>query len=103
MVPIRKHTDLRSAARSLIPRRVRAVASYTHLLRITCGGCAATWAGEDRAHCASCHRTFDTVSVWDAHRVDGKCQHPRRLGLTATKNGIWLEPLPQERRRRRAS
>jgi hypothetical protein len=79
------------------------MASYAHLLRITCGACEATWAGEDRAHCASCHRTFDTVHLWDAHRLDGTCQHPRALGLTATKNDIWLEPPTPARRRHRAS
>jgi len=71
---------------------VPAVASFRHLLRISCGGCDATWAGEDRCHCASCHPTFDNVRLWDSHRVDEKCVHPRRLDLSATKNGIWLEP-----------
>jgi hypothetical protein len=88
---------------SLLARTVPAVASYTHLLRITCGGCDATWAGEDRAHCASCHRTFDTVSVWDEHRRDDRCVHPRRLGLATTKNGIWFKPLARNTPRRRAS
>jgi hypothetical protein len=72
---------------------VRAVAVESHLLRITCGRCDATWAGADRAHCAVCHRTFDDATVWDGHRLDGTYAHPRQLGLIATKNGIWLELL----------
>jgi hypothetical protein len=98
----------RCAGRGRYRRRPRAdpsggslMPSHTHLLRIRCGGCAATWAGADRAHCASCHRTFDTVPLWDTHRADGRCVHPRQLNLIATKNHIWLEPLalvPQQTR-----
>jgi hypothetical protein len=81
---------------------VRAVAVESHLLRITCGRCDATWAGADRAHCAVCHRTFDDATVWDGHRLDGTCARPRQLGLIATKNGIWLEPLARTTANRRA-
>jgi hypothetical protein len=60
-----------------------------HLLRITCGGCAADWAGADRAHCPICHVTFDSSALYDDHRDGGRCLRPRALGLVATKNGIW--------------
>ncbi|WP_445185189.1 FDXHR family putative zinc-binding protein [Pseudonocardia sp. Cha107L01] len=38
------------------------MAVESHLLRITCGRCDATWAGADRAHCAVCHRTHFKAS-----------------------------------------
>jgi hypothetical protein len=72
---------------------LRGVSTDRHLLRITCSGCDATWAGPDRAHCGTCHRSFDDISLFDAHRVDDRCVHPAELGLISTRNGIWLTPL----------
>jgi hypothetical protein len=60
-----------------------------HLLHIGCGGCTAAWAGEDRAHCASCHETWESVALYDEHRSGGACARPRALGVVATKNRIW--------------
>jgi hypothetical protein len=60
-----------------------------HLVHITCGGCTAEWAGADRAHCPTCHVTFDSPVLYDGHREGGRCLLPRTLGLVATKNGIW--------------
>ena len=73
------------------------VASDVHLFRIGCGGCAAEWAGEDRAHCAGCHVSFDSVVVFDVHRDGGGCLRPQVLGLVATKNGIWREQASNRR------
>jgi len=42
------------------------------------------------------------ATVWDGHRLDGTCAHPRELGLIATKNGIWLEPMARTTANRRA-
>ena len=56
------------------------VASDVHLFRIGCGGCAAEWAGEDRAHCAGCHVSFDSIVVFDVDREGGGCLRPWVLG-----------------------
>jgi hypothetical protein len=56
-----------------------------------CGRCGARWFGLDRAHCTACrtHQTFDDVELFDAHRRDGTCLPPSRLGLVRNKGGIW--------------
>jgi hypothetical protein len=74
------------------------VADDLHLFHITCGGCTADWAGQDRAHCGQCHVTYDSVTLYDAHRGGGRCARPRALGLVPTKNGIWRESTPGRRR-----
>jgi hypothetical protein len=68
------------------------VANDLHLLHITCGGCVGSWAGQDRAHCSHCHVTYDSITLYDAHRADGRCARPQALGLVPTKNGIWRQP-----------
>ncbi len=73
------------------------VASDVHLFRIGCGGCAAEWAGADRAHCAGCHVSFDSIVLFDVHREGGGCLRPQVLGLVATKNGIWREQASKRR------
>jgi hypothetical protein len=73
------------------------VANELHLFRIVCGGCAAEWAGEDRAHCAGCHVSFDSTVLFDVHREGGGCLRPQVLGLVATKNGIWREQASTRR------
>ena len=74
------------------------VASDVHLFHITCGGCTAGWAGEDRAHCGRCHVTYEPITLFDAHRADGPCLQPQVLGLVSTKNGIWRPPDLGQRR-----
>jgi len=69
-----------------------------HLFHITCGGCAAGWAGEDRAHCGRCHVTYDSIMLYDAHRAGGSCVRPQVLGLVPTKNAIWRQPAHGRRR-----
>jgi hypothetical protein len=73
------------------------VANELHLFRIVCGGCAAEWAGADRAHCAGCHVSFDSIVLFDVHREGGGCLRPQVLGLVATKNGIWREQASTRR------
>jgi hypothetical protein len=73
------------------------VARDVHLFHITCGGCTAGWAGEDRAHCGRCHVTYDSILLFDTHRADGICRRPRVLGLVPTKNGIWRQPALGQR------
>jgi hypothetical protein len=72
-------------------------ANDVHLFSIRCGGCTAEWAGEDRAHCAGCHTTFDSIVLFYVHRDGGSCLRPQVLGLVATKNGIWQEPASKRR------
>jgi hypothetical protein len=86
------------------PGRLSSVAAYPavvakelHLFRIVCGGCAAEWAGADRAHCAGCHVTFDSIVLFDVHREGEGCLRPQVLGLVATKNGIWREQASTRR------
>jgi hypothetical protein len=74
------------------------VGNDVHLLRIRCGGCAAEWAGEDWAHCAGCHVSFDSIILFDVHREGGGCVRPQVLGLVATKNGIGGDQASTRRR-----
>jgi hypothetical protein len=32
---------------------------------VICGGCRHRWYGIDRAHCATCHRTFAEAGLFD--------------------------------------
>lgn len=49
----------------------------------TCSGCDARWKSVTAAHCGNCHRTFSSVSLFDAHRSTagehGKCLDPAKL------------------------
>ncbi|MHA6793116.1 FDXHR family putative zinc-binding protein [Pseudonocardia bannensis] len=59
-----------------------------HRIRCRCG---ASWMGPVRAHCAArpdCHRTFDDIELFDAHRRGGRCADPGTLGLIGT-GGVW--------------
>ena len=96
-------TPIRRTAEG-IPGRLPSLAAYpavvandVHLFRVRCSGCAAEWAGEDRAHCAGCHVTFDSIVLFDVHRDGGGCLRPQVLGLVATKNGIWREQASKRR------
>ncbi len=33
-----------------------------------CGSCPARWTGSSRAHCTSCHRSFNSPTAFDGHR-----------------------------------
>jgi hypothetical protein len=79
-------------------RKLGRMLADVHLLRITCAGCDAVWAGADRAHCASCHSTFDDLELYDRHRDSEQCVRPQRLGLVTTRNGIWRRRIGGEPR-----
>lgn len=59
--------------------------------------CEREWVGPDRAHCCvrtgGCGHVFDDAELWDTHRRRGTCLDPAGLGLTQTRNGIWLRAL----------
>jgi hypothetical protein len=72
-------------------------------LPVACTGCGQRWYGIDRAHCATCHRTFTTVDFFDRHRVDQECRNPASLGMIKhAKSGVW-EPRAAAVKPRRAS
>ncbi len=76
------------SARHRWPPTRAVVGNDLHLLRIGCGGGAAESAGEDRAHCAGCHVSFDSIALFDVHRDGGVVCGYQVLGLVATKKGI---------------
>jgi len=55
-------------------------------------GCATSWQGISRAHCRACHVTFDDETLFDAHRLTGRCAPPHHLHLVAVGN-IWCRLL----------
>lgn len=84
-------------------------------MKHTCGGCDATWTGTNMAHCGgansprSCHHTFSSVALFDAHRAGGGgCQEPAgmfvkggaRQGqplMRLNEHNVWVgnQPRPQ--------
>ena len=70
-------------------------------LPLSCSGCGQRWYGIDRAHCASCHRTFGGTELFDQHRSDDACVNPVGLGMVKhQKSAIWeLRPPAAPRRR----
>jgi hypothetical protein len=72
-------------------------------LPVTCGRCRQRWYGIDRAHCATCHRTFADADFFDRHRVDDDCRNPATLGMIKhAKSAVW-EPRAAVVKPRRAS
>jgi hypothetical protein len=70
-------------------------------LPVTCAGCEHRWYGIERAHCASCHRTFADLDLFDQHRVDHLCRNPASLRMTRhAKSGVWEPRSPAVRNRR---
>lgn len=67
-------------------------------MNFTCSGCPTTWTGASRAHCSGCHRTFSSVTAFDAHRFapsqtrPGTCTDPARL-LRTHRDGTPATPL----------
>lgn len=80
----------------------------------TCGGCDTVWHRIDTAHCGACHRTFSSVTWFDAHRSQdgehGTCldpvtvlTHDGRPRMFLRDNGVWGgPPLDQHDRERLA-
>nr|WP_243407568.1 hypothetical protein [Frankia canadensis] len=63
---------------------------YERPMLISCGGCDVRWTALTAAHCRACHATFaGTTSGFDAHRVNGRCEPPPRVGLREDR-GYWL-------------
>lgn len=67
---------------------------------ITHGECGKTWTGLRRAHCPSCHVTFNSDSAAEKHRVgrpgiDRRCLPPAEAGLVAVEQPwgtCWQAP-----------
>ena len=75
--------------------------------------CGALWAHPNACHCPTCHRSFASVTAFDAHRPHGACIDPAAAGLrlvwqrgrggegrTGAANGaaVWsLKPHPAHR------
>lgn len=67
---------------------------------ITHGACGQSWTGLRRAHCPSCHITFNSDSAAEKHRVgkpgiDRRCVDPATVGLIAVEQpwGLcWQAP-----------
>ena len=54
--------------------------------------------GGRRAHCGSCHLTFDSIALFDAHRAGERCARATGARPRADQNGIWREPVTGRRR-----
>lgn len=67
---------------------------------ISHGACGKTWTGLRRAHCPSCHETFNSDSAAEKHRVgrpgvDRRCVDPATVGLIAVRQPwgeCWQAP-----------
>ena len=67
---------------------------------ITHGACGQSWTGLRRAHCPSCHITFNSDSAAEKHRVgkpgiDRRCVDPASVGLIAVEQSwglCWQAP-----------
>lgn len=64
------------------------------------GECGKTWTGLRRAHCPSCHITFNSDSAAEKHRVgkpgiDRRCVDPAAVGLVPVEQPwgtCWQAP-----------
>lgn len=43
--------------------------------------CGVRWAGDNTAHCSTCHLTFSGPWSFDRHRRDGQCRPPAEVGF----------------------
>lgn len=57
------------------------------------GWCGKTWTqrGNSTSHCAECHQTFSTLSLFDKHRKDGAC-HRLTGNQKQDEEGVWWTP-----------
>jgi hypothetical protein len=62
-----------------------------------CGRCGAEWTGYSTCHCsaAGCHRTFTSITAFDAHRTgshangERHCLDPATVGLVPVTKTYW--------------
>jgi hypothetical protein len=62
------------------------------------GECQRWWTGSERSHASCCHRTFSSLSAFDAHRKGGRCNNPEDVGLIARPKpygDLWGWPAPE--------
>lgn len=67
---------------------------------ISHGECGNTWTGLRRAHCPACHRTFNSDSAAEKHRVgrpgvNRRCVDPASVGLVPVEQPwgtCWQAP-----------
>lgn len=45
-----------------------------------------------QAHCTVCHETFGGVTMFDRHRVGGRCLPPDQCRMV-DRDGVWREQL----------
>lgn len=57
------------------------------------GKCGVRWTqrGNSTSHCAECHLTFATLSLFEKHRRGGVCFSPGP-DLVADDEGVWWTP-----------
>lgn len=71
-----------------------------------CGGCTETWTALGACHCATCHRTFSGLGLFDAHRSPrgehGTCLDPAKIRdkngqpKMFFRNAMWRGPEREE-------
>jgi hypothetical protein len=62
--------------------------------------CGISWSSPNAAHCATCHRTFRSVSGFDAHRKGGFCLDGvalRERGFRLNSAGMWVKAMDRTR------
>lgn len=68
----------------------------------TCSGCEQVWSGVERAHCKSCHKTFNSVYAFDKHRTGTyepctrRCMTTEEMeakGMCLNADGYWVTAL----------
>ena len=67
-------------------------------------GCPPIPAKATTCHCGACHRTFGTLTLFDAHQewsegwADLTCMDPEGLGMVQDHRGTWQTPQGLQRR-----
>lgn len=69
--------------------------------------CGSKWSGVERAHCPSCHKTFNSVYAFDKHRTGTYEPNTRRCltteemtarGMCTDSAGYWVTALQDNSR-----
>lgn len=87
------------------PAKNGTLTTGTHI-QASCGGCDATWpmSAGSVAHCGACHRTFNSVTAFDEHRVGSnpdlrRCMDEPELrdaGMEPNEWGRWRRPSTEK-------